>query len=399
MTTTPPAGPDRAIELAKRYLGPIARRMGITRQMLELGPSQRAQIAAQIEQVQRAQERLEAYIDRAREEDVARTADIDDILLAARSLADALANEHGAAGTGDALTGRLHEVAQHADAQTAKTRQHVDRELAAIRGTVRLTQALVERALDGDTRAPAPATVPTDGEAAPAGPSAPARRFEHSVPSFDLLYRSFEDRHRGDPEVILERQREDYQELLTGLPNPDLPVVDLGCGRGELVTMLHAGGHPAIGVDANLGQVADADPDHFVEGDLFDWLDQRDDGSCRAVVALHVVEHLPVDLQVRLVFESRRVLAEGGALVLETPNILSLNIGATNFWVDPTHERPVHPLFLEFLATEAGFAAHELRMLHPIPAHFPSTEATAALVADLDSLILGAGDVALVAHR
>ena len=395
--TTPPAGPDRAIELAKRYLGPFARRMGITRQMLELGPSQRAQIAAQLEQVQRAQERLEAYIDRAREENVARTADIDDVLLAARSLADALANEHGAAGTGDTLTGRLHEVAQHADAQTAKTRQHVDRELAAIRGTVRLTQALVERALDGDTRSPASAA-PATSDAATTAPATPVRHFEHSVPSFDLLYRSFEDRHRGDPELILERQREDYQALLTGLPNPDLPVVDLGCGRGELVTMLHAGGHPALGVDANLGQVVDADPAHFVEADLFDWLDRREDGSCRAVVALHVVEHLPVDLQVRLVYESRRVLAEGGAMVLETPNILSLNIGATNFWVDPTHERPVHPLFLEFLATEAGFAAHELRMLHPIPASFPSTEATAALVADLDSLILGAGDVAIVAH-
>lgn len=402
--STPPAGPDRAIELAKRYLGPVARRMGISRQMLELGPSQRAQIAAQLEQVQRAQERLEAYIDRAREEAAAHDADTERLLLAVRSLTDTLSSEHGPAGTGDVLTGRLQEVKEHADAQTSKTRLHVDRELAAVRSTVRLMQALLERALEGRAEPGSPAIGPSDQEAAPeagssTGPAPASRHFEHAVPTFDLLYRSFEDRHRGDLETILERQRDDYQELLGGLPHPELPIVDLGCGRGELVQLLLDEGHAAVGVDANLGQVADADPDHFHEGDLFDWLDQQDDGSCRAVVALHVVEHLPVDLQIRLVFESRRVLAEGGVMVLETPNILSLNIGATNFWVDPTHERPVHPLFLEFLAIEAGFAAHETRLLHPIPANFPSTEQTAALVADLESLILGPGDLALVATR
>ena len=42
-----------------------------------------------------------------------------------------------------------------------------------------------------------------------------------------------------------------------------------------------------------------------------------------------------------------------------------------------------NPLFLEFLAVEAGFSAHETRFLHPIPASFPRTPETAALVSHL----------------
>jgi SAM-dependent methyltransferase len=391
----------RLVGAAKEYLGPVARRLGVTREMLELAPGQRAQMAALLEQALRAQERLEAYIDRIKEEQAAQAADVEAILLAARSIVDALGSEHGPAGAGDALTGRLDHAMNHADAQAARTRLHVDRELAALRGTVRLTQSLVERALDGpggDGPAGIESVTPTP-ITADERVAAPRKQFSHDVPTFDSLYRAFEDRHRGDPEAILDRQRDDYLELLAGLPNPELPIVDLGCGRGELVGLLQTTGHEAVGVDSNLGQVVDATGGTFHQGDLFDWLDQQDDASCRAVVSMHVVEHLPLDLQIRLVFEAHRVLADGGALVLETPNTLSLNIGASNFWVDPTHERPVHPLFLEFLAIEAGFAEHETRFLHPIPLTFPSNEATAALVADLDSLILGPGDLALVARR
>ncbi|HEX2575772.1 MAG TPA: class I SAM-dependent methyltransferase, partial [Aquihabitans sp.] len=231
------------------------------------------------------------------------------------------------------------------------------------------------------------------------GGSRRAPAFAHPSPSFDLLYRAFEDRHRGTPADITDRQREDYLALVEGLPHPDLPVADLGCGRGELVRLLDGAGIAAVGVDSNHGQVADGEDRLFAEDDLFRWLDAQDDGSQRAVLAMHVVEHLPLDLQVRLVFEARRVLAEGGLLVLETPNALSIGTAATNFWVDPTHERPVHPAFLEFLADEAGFATTELRPLHEVPLSFRGRDDAPELAADLESLIFGSGDMALLAWR
>ena len=35
--------------------------------------------------------------------------------------------------------------------------------------------------------------------------------------------------------------------------------------------------------------------------------------------------------------------APGGCLVLETPNPLSITVAASNFWLDPSHLRPLHP--------------------------------------------------------
>ena len=226
-----------------------------------------------------------------------------------------------------------------------------------------------------------------------------SRTYTRSTPSFNLLYRSFEDRHRGSSKVIREMQEHDYLDLLSALPHPHLPIVDLGCGRGELVRLLHDRQQRSLGIDSNAGQIAADEPaDLLVQEDMFTWLDDRDNASVRAVVSLHVIEHLLVDEQVRLVFEAYRVVAEGGLLLLETPNTLSLSTAATNFWVDPTHQHPVHPMFLEFLAQEAGFRNVETRPMHPIPLSFPTDEAP-DLAADLNSLILGSGDLALVAYK
>lgn len=383
---TAPAPERRTIvKVVRRLLAPAFTRIDAVRDELAHLHRRWDELAARIDQLSRQTERLEAY------QQVSR----DEVRDAFASLTTALEGTPPDAPPGEILQRRLDHALLHAEALTDETRRRFERELAELRSAVRLAQALAERA----TKAPAPTSQGTAQEPAPGSAPAPERAFDHPVPSFDLLYRSFEDRHRGDVDMIRERQREDYLDVLAGAPNPELPIADLGCGRGELVGLLAEEGHPVVGVDSNLGQVIDADANLLVEADLFDWLDEQDDASLRAVVAMHVVEHLPLDLQIRLVFESRRVLAEGGLMILETPNTLSLSTAATNFWVDPTHERPVHPSFLEFLAEEAGFEKVHTRLLHELPVSFPSNEATAELVADLQSLILGAGDIALIAQR
>ncbi|QXC62825.1 class I SAM-dependent methyltransferase [Aquihabitans sp. G128] len=367
--TTPPLG------LAKRAgrvaLGPVTNRLDMVRRDLELVQATQRDLAAGLEQAQAANARLEAYLDRFKEELWAEVGPVLDAITAYQSI---LAELDPATPTdaGTALRLRLEHGLLHAEAKALESREQFAHELGEVRSGTRLTQALVERALSAPTTAPA-----DDDGAAPAVPPAPtaaAPRFAHPVPTFDLLYRAFEDRHRGGDERIAAQQEADYLALLQELPNPELPVADLGCGRGELVRLLDGAGLDAIGVDSNHGQIADGEERLFVEDDLFRWLDAQDDGTQRAVVAMHVVEHLPLDLQVRLVFEARRVLAPGGLLVLETPNALSISTAATNFWVDPTHERPVHPAFLEFLAHEAGFGSVELRPLHPLEVHFQGTD-------------------------
>lgn len=300
---------------------------------------------------------------------------------------------------GVALQDRLDHALLHAEALDAQARDRTETELATLRSALRLTQAVAEQAAAAAPPADSPATAAEGDTGQAPAPAAPRRAFQHPTPSFELLYRSFEDAHRGTEEDIQERQRGDYLELVEDLPAPDLPVVDLGCGRGELVRLLQDAGIRALGVDANLGQLPEGAADSFVQADLFDWLDEQPDGSVRGLFVLHVIEHLPSDLQVRLVFEARRVLVDDGLLVVETPNALSLATAATNFWVDPTHIRPVHPLLLEFLAQEAGLRQVRLLPLHPVPLAFRGGDVVPELVEDLDQLIFGAGDIALTARR
>jgi SAM-dependent methyltransferase len=386
---TEPTPQPVPMRVARRVLAPVFSRLDALRQELQDSRERQDVLAATVEQLSRQVERLEAY------QQVTR----DELRTEFGGLVDSLPGTADGLAPAEALRRRLDEALLHAEVLAEQSRATFAADVGELRSNLRLTQALVERA----GRAPS-ADAPTGDGPTTTVAAVPERRFAHPAPGFDLLYRAFEDRHRGSIEVIRDRQRGDYLELLSGLANDELPVVDLGCGRGELVELLHDAGHTALGVDSNTGQVHEllgdaAAAERFVESDLFEWLDGREDGSCRAVVSMHVVEHLPLDLQVRLVFEAHRVLAPGGVLVLETPNALSLSTAATNFWVDPTHERPVHPLFLEFLAREAGFPRHETRLLHPIAASFPPAAGAEELVAGLDELVFGSGDLALVAWR
>ena len=392
--------PATAKRVARRLLAPVFERIDALRAELQRSREAQERQGAQLEQLTRQVERLEAFQQVTRDQMSAEFAGlVADLPGTARGMAPA-----------EALRTRLDEALLHAEVLAESARRDFGADVAELRSAQRLTQAVAERARrdaaassGSEGAAPVGAPAADSSGAEPRPPASPLPEYDHDVPGFDLLYRAFEDRHRGSAEQIRDRQREDYLELLSELPNAELPVVDLGCGRGELVEVLTEAGQQALGVDSNTSQVlelvGDAGAGRFIEDDLFHWLDQAADGSCRAVVSMHVVEHLPIDLQVRLVFEAHRVLAPGGLLVLETPNTLSLSTAATNFWVDPTHERPVHPLYLEFLAREAGFSSNETRLLHPIDASFPATDGSEELVRALDSLLLGHGDLALVARR
>jgi SAM-dependent methyltransferase len=175
-------------------------------------------------------------------------------------------------------------------------------------------------------------------------------------------YLELERRFRGTEEEIAERLRP-YLAALEGRGE----VLDLGCGRGEALAVLGEHGIPARGVDASAAMVAECVQKGLraKTADLFEALASEPEGSLGGVVSFHVIEHLTAAAVERLVRLSWRALAPGGVLVLETPNPLSLVVAARNFWIDPTHRRPVHPDTLRFLFEAAGFSPVERVDLRP----------------------------------
>jgi SAM-dependent methyltransferase len=178
-------------------------------------------------------------------------------------------------------------------------------------------------------------------------------------------YLELERRYRGTEEEIRERIAA-YLPYLKDLPGP---VLDLGCGRGEALALLRDHGIAGRGVDSSERMVQlcrDRGLDAEV-GDLFAVLAGVAEGSLGGVISFHVIEHLPGPALDRLVRLAGRALKPGGVLILETPNPLSVVVAARNFWLDPTHVRPVHPESLKLMYELAGFDPVERLDLRPFP--------------------------------
>ncbi len=184
------------------------------------------------------------------------------------------------------------------------------------------------------------------------------------------FYRAFEDRYRGSRDTIKDRLRA-YAPFTDPLLRPDAPAValDLGCGRGEWLELLGESGFDARGVDLDEGMLAACRERGLAaqHGDALAALRAQPDGSLALVSAFHLVEHLPFDLVRELIAEALRALRPGGLLVMETPNPENLTVGATSFYLDPSHLHPLPPGLLGFAAEHAGFARQRIVRLQEDP--------------------------------
>jgi 2-polyprenyl-3-methyl-5-hydroxy-6-metoxy-1,4-benzoquinol methylase len=164
----------------------------------------------------------------------------------------------------------------------------------------------------------------------------------------------FEEEFRGSQADLLERYRDVAERLRSSGP-----ILDFGCGRGELLILLNELGVEARGVEIDLALVQAAterglDVQH---ADGIEVLGTLDDASLGALVLIQVVEHLSPQQTLDLVLLAAQKVRPGGQVLIETVNPQSLYVYAHAFYLDPTHVKPVHPSYLEFLFREAGFAA------------------------------------------
>lgn len=173
------------------------------------------------------------------------------------------------------------------------------------------------------------------------------------------FYRAFEDKYRGDRELIKSRLEVyvpfvDNLKIIEAIPK----AIDLGCGRGEWLELLGENGFEAYGVDLNEGMLEACKEKGFkVEcKNAIDMIKELENESLLVVSSFHLIEHISFeDLQV-VVQEALRVLKPGGLLILETPNPENIKIATSNFYLDPTHTKPIPSELLSFLTEYYGYS-------------------------------------------
>jgi cyclopropane fatty-acyl-phospholipid synthase-like methyltransferase len=159
--------------------------------------------------------------------------------------------------------------------------------------------------------------------------------------------------------MIRERQR----VYLPYLVDHD-PVIDVGCGRGEMLALLAEVGVKSFGVDLDHSMVERGKEKGLpmLVGDGISYLHEQSEGSIGAVFSAQVIEHLGYDELLRFHEEAYRALQSGGVFIAETVNPHSIR-AFKSFWTDLTHKVPIFPEVAVMICLVTGFS--EASVLFP----------------------------------
>lgn len=218
-------------------------------------------------------------------------------------------------------------------------------------------------------------------------------------PMDDGFYLAFEDHFRGSGSVIRDRLAVYLPIIRERLPTSLIgaPMVDIGCGRGEWLSLLREQGYQSTGIDLNSRNIETCMARGLDArlGDGIAWLRQQDSHSLALIASFHVIEHLTLGQLNTLLVEAIRTLQPGGLLILETPNPENLITAANRFYTDPTHRNPLPPELTEFLLKYKGFHQVEVHRLHPVDRALQLAEES-ELTQRWNSLFYGPQDYAVI---
>ncbi|MFO0678997.1 MAG: class I SAM-dependent methyltransferase [Polyangiaceae bacterium] len=141
-----------------------------------------------------------------------------------------------------------------------------------------------------------------------------------SGPEFDRHARTYDDDHRAsirasgeDPDYFAAYKRDVLVRLLGS--SFTSPVLDFGCGIGNLLVHLHESFPDVHGYDPSSMSVARA-KERVPSASLTSDLDALPKGKFGAIVVANVLHHVKPDERASLVARMTSLLAEGGRLVV-----------------------------------------------------------------------------------
>jgi len=241
-------------------------------------------------------------------------------------------------------------VAQHP--ALLRAYEELSQKVSLAQQTTLLLKREVERLLSQE-----PGTAPDFAEASAGTPRPP------TVDLNSYKYVGFEDRFRGSQQDIRARLA-DYIPLFKGASN----VVDIGCGRGELLDLLRGAGVSTHGIDVNSSMVEVClERGLSAEtGDAVSYLERQADGSLGGLIAIQVVEHLEPEYLSRLIDLAFFKLRPGAPLILETLNPACWVAFFESYIRDVTHRWPLHPDTLRFMVEASGFSSTTVQFRAPV---------------------------------
>lgn len=122
------------------------------------------------------------------------------------------------------------------------------------------------------------------------------------------------------------------------------PVLDAGCGRGELLGLLAENHVDAVGidVDSSMMRACQAKGVKCDQTDVIAYLDSIGDDALGSVFSSRLVEYLEASELHEFFALSYSKIREGGIFVTETANPHSPAV-MNGFWSDPARVRPLYP--------------------------------------------------------
>jgi SAM-dependent methyltransferase len=247
------------------------------------------------------------------------------------------------------VEGRVQGLAERMDA--------ADEELRSMLGTVQQAAFVLKREME---RLLASATSGVDATTITTAP--PDSVATGLLDSYK--YVGFEDRFRGSQAEIRDRLKS-YIELFSDATD----VLDVGCGRGELLDLFREAGIAARGLDVNHEMVEQCRARGLdaSENDFLRYLESLPDGALGGLVAVQVVEHLEPSYLMRSLEVAYHKLRPGARIVLETINPACWAAFFASYIRDLSHVRPIHPDTLRYLLTASGFGRTRIDFRSPYP--------------------------------
>jgi predicted nucleic acid-binding Zn-ribbon protein len=171
------------------------------------------------------------------------------------------------------------------------------------------------------------------------------------------FYYTLENLFRGEPAEIEKRQSLYLPYIAEANDRAKGSFfLDLGCGRGEFLTLLRQNKLPAKGVDINRLTIDKLKTEGYdaVLSDGLAFMEGLEDNALKGLTLFQVIEHLDFDYLKSLLASTVKKISRDGLIILESVNPHCPE-ALGSFYLDPTHLRPFSPEMVKILLEWYGF--------------------------------------------